>query len=715
MKSEVSGIDNLVRYQISAPGWWVKDIVHKESRYSNSLYLYYSCLKVIGQGEVVYALKAILRTCRKLIDSMMPDAVSRDLVTDCWRSCLRRVHSHCFTRVFSVGPAYMLFCHLMTLGSKAPYDPASIAEDLDSWVGPDNDRGPKRFDTPTVNDTLSKIFASWRGRANSNALSFSDYCNDFLRWGTSGGAKKSEYRGKTYRTKWGYALSRCTHHDRDALLDNIDLYAMAMAHDGPAQVALKEEANKTRQVITTPMPSYLRQGYLAYRYGRPPIPSPLAGRDYEYELETRRPSWWGCIDGQRFDHDVPADFVKQVIRMMGELDDETRMVAELELEHLDSLHVEWDGRKWKWEGGLLSGWRLTSIIGSLASCCAAEHVKRLSGLPLQYAVMGDDIAMFSHSHSLSPERLVAYYNDFGLHANLNKTTSGPVGEFLRKVHSVGGTWGYPASAIKSISYANAWLDMENLVNIETETSVRWLTLYSRLRPHSRDEEALQEWVKRHACADLRRQFGDGPWMNWLSTPIGVGGGGPCEWSVQEKWTATETWRDSKKIEGGLVVPFLVGLEKRRVYFAPVRAFYRYSRSDIERYRKEVTTYSLTKELTMTWRHNVSITASVYGFLNGEVSVSELSSRLTVPIPRGMRVCSRSRILEYIMLGDDKRGGLTSISHTRACVARFGRLAADVTRWFVSQKRYNAVRHIESMIYIYVDYLYRTRTAVFGTW
>lgn len=64
---------------------------------------------------------------------------------------------------------------------------------------------------------------------------------------------------------------------------------------------------------------------------------------------------------------------------------------------METLRVTWRDRTWKWIGGLLSGWRITSVIGSLASSCVAEYILQKTGMlgAIQYGVMGDDLIMYT--------------------------------------------------------------------------------------------------------------------------------------------------------------------------------------------------------------------------------------------------------------------------------------------------------------------------------
>lgn len=326
---------------------------------------------------------------------------------DACRHYLKEVSSLSFPRVFSHGPAYMLLTHLHSQTGKCPYTEEQIIDDFTAWVRPETSEGKKKdLDAFQVRDTQDRLFTIWyKGEANSN-LKFEDYCNDFIRWGTSGGAIGSEIKGETYRTKWAWAYSRSTSSDGSLKIRN--LYQQALEEGRLcASVALKEEAQKTREIITTPMPSYLRQCYLLYRWGKPNLNSPISSGGWVGHFERVLPNWYGCLDGEKFDQTIPAWFVLDVVDRLGNLDAETRRVADIELEDLKKLKVSWNGREWFWRAGVLSGWRLTSILGTLASVAAYDYICKKNNMigAMDYGALGDDPILYSFNNSIELQDL----------------------------------------------------------------------------------------------------------------------------------------------------------------------------------------------------------------------------------------------------------------------------------------------------------------------
>lgn len=101
--------------------------------------------------------------------------------------------------------------------------------------------------------------------------------------------------------------------------------------------------------------------------------------------------------------------------------------------------------------------------------------------------------------------MVKQYRNFGLKANMSKTTSGSVGEFLRRVISMDGTWAYPALGLRSVCYANPWLD-HYTYHEETEVANCWFTTLNRLLPHSSNRDVVRT-VLHHCKNNLTQLFG----------------------------------------------------------------------------------------------------------------------------------------------------------------------------------------------------------------
>lgn len=636
---------------------------------------------------------------------------------DLYRGYLKQISSFCFPKVFTHGPAFMWFCHLHALTGKCPYTPEQIISDIETWVSDRREDGkPKHLDEHAVKKTLDKIFSSWTNpREYDGHLSFEEYSNDFMRWGTSGGAPKVEIKNEKYRTKWAWAYEHATDKETMQLKENYSLYNVSKENDkNISKIALKEEAQKTREIITTPMPSYLRQAYLLYRWGKPPLPSPISSGQWTAHFETTSPSWYGCIDGDRFDQTIPAWFIRNVIDRLGNKDAETRAVADEELKSLDTLRVEWRNQTWGWNAGVLSGWRLTSLFGTLASVVAAEYIIEKSNTSggIQYGALGDDLILYSYNSDIPNTTMVELYNEFGLVANIHKTTSGSVGEFLRKVTSRGGSWGYPALALRSVVYANPWIAGYNFEK-EAELSTTWLTFISRLIPHSVvkiDDSILCDLVQ-----NLKEKFGPGRWEDWLHTPISAGGGGSIEFSDPSRWTYLQhRVKDPTYVRKEvLFIPTMLGIYKSKLVFEKTPTFsyidYEKANSDAEFLRSHSQAYDTG------FKHSTNITRAIFDFASGKLSRAQLNKLLRFPLPRSVANSSVMVIVEYLFFGGSKETGYTSICHTKEMISTQTTLSKFLSRAVSLSKRFSRPQIIKPAVTMYFVMTYSKHRIPFGTW
>lgn len=446
----------MARYGTTVPKHWP---VKQEISCSVSLYIYYKSLLHCGQKQIAFDIVHLLRWIhsRWKVESKNKKYSEEECewyVDDFYRHYLKQLSSIAYTKIFEQGPSWMLLTHLHTLTAKVPFTPKQILDDVNIWVSDKIDNKPKHLNNDITTEVSDNLFATWRHGEQHGHLDFKTYCNDFLRWGTSGGALKTQFLDSKYRTKWAWALKHATNDD-GSLKDTYDLYSDSLNTPQHANIALKEEPTKTREVITTPLPSYLRQSYLLYRWGKPSIPSPISSSRWIPTFEEQEPTWYGCIDGERFDQSIPMSFILDILTRLGQLDEECKNIADAEISSIKELSLKWGQHSWEYQGGLLSGWRITSLVGSLVSMCATHYIKTKTGkYDIEVGVIGDDLILYSHTNSIDKETMVTLYNEFGLKSNLSKTVSSHVGEFLRKTRSSGGSWAFPALGLKTLIYAN---------------------------------------------------------------------------------------------------------------------------------------------------------------------------------------------------------------------------------------------------------------------
>lgn len=70
------------------------------------------------------------------------------------------------------------------------------------------------------NSLLSNTIVEY---CDSLFLSFEDFCNNVMRWGTSRAATRTDFLGQSLRTKWAWEFKHLTNDTRKDLRENPDL------------------------------------------------------------------------------------------------------------------------------------------------------------------------------------------------------------------------------------------------------------------------------------------------------------------------------------------------------------------------------------------------------------------------------------------------------------------------------------------------------------
>lgn len=151
--------------------------------------------------------------------------------------------------------------------------------------------------------------------------------------------------------------------------------------------AIKEEM-KTRVIISTPMDTFVKTCYVLDFLGKPGFLNSTISRPKllttfcEYFAKH-----YSAIDASKFDHNVPKWLLRAIwdelaTALLSGIDPGCAEAADICLQlasELDDLVVvEVLGVHIKYEKGLLSGWRSTSLVGSLASTlCCESYVQSL--------------------------------------------------------------------------------------------------------------------------------------------------------------------------------------------------------------------------------------------------------------------------------------------------------------------------------------------------
>ncbi|KAK6060990.1 hypothetical protein COOONC_01343 [Cooperia oncophora] len=196
-----------------------------------------------------------------------------------------------------------------------------------------------------------------------------------------------------------------------------------------------------------------------------------------------------------------------------------------ELDDLDHTHVELFGSRRRWQGGVLSGWRLTSLFGTLASHLLCEYITRDRPY-VKWIVLGDDIMLYSHVHNAMPD-LYERIDEFGLNYSKEETLVGPQGTCLRRHYGCGPLRFMAGPALRQLFYANPWIDRGQFTG-PREIANSWLQYISRMAV-----PIPRQWLLRQAAADMARwaqhpDWDSRVWKKLLQTDSGLGGLGTID-------------------------------------------------------------------------------------------------------------------------------------------------------------------------------------------
>lgn len=671
-------------------------------------------LRRLGQYNILHTIRGIYSV---ILKSIKMQNVPSNCIDDFIRTKLKKLSSWALTRV-SDNPGYMFLMHMHQLGGKSPYTKQSIHDDIMSWIS--NVEGRINDHQEYIMTRLSHYMTTWPRQANiTTMMRFFPFCMDLQRWATSGGAPKTEYHGEKYRTKWmwGYVNGK---YDQlpDISQQTLEqygkgVYASAVNTGNICKVALKEEASKTREIITTPMASYLRQSYLLYRWGKPRhIHSPIASGGWLGVFNDTLYKWYGAVDGDRFDHTVPKWFILSVIDHLGNIDSETRWIADEEIESMKHLEIEWDKHKYKWEGGLLSGWRITSIVGTLLSLIAGDYILDITGNigKIQTAAMGDDLIFYSNTGSIDKATLTDAYNSFGLVANINKTSVGRVGDFLRRLYSPEGVFSYPWLGLKSLIYANPWVD-KYTYDIESEMANNWWTCCSRMLPWSVCSEEFMLWFIGLLEKELLAWF---PHLKSIpalvSTPISAGGLGVIQSVSTNNWVRLShpiTQREDQFLA-------IMGILKSKLFKSKTAKIDQINYRRLQLVVNKLETTSIKSVQYFSIPNFVNIFCTLHYWYSRPLNSSWLQEHLHVILPYSLRT-NKVSLLQWIAGQLSSGVSLSTIICPKENLSKSTNLLSRITESLILNKRNTSQSNISAAATIYLMQLLHGTSIVNGTW
>jgi len=491
----------------------------------------------IGSGEVRKQL-AVYYDCLKPEDRWVFDEVAEDL----------KLSSMNNTRLLAVlkglsdlaikhgamllGESWRMLVNLNLAFGAQPEDDESKAkfeEQVEHWVSkgsdvaePLIDRGLELLKAKVGKVGKQKDWAEWM-RSPS----------DWLANGASDVAALPGARKSKFATYAGSTASELA----DALLDESDI---------EYKVLVKRERGKMRNLITTPYSlhvqmSYASDGVMESLFGEEgSIPSSLNGgvsvSQWEHWMKILLIKTMIPIDQSTFDHVMkivkrsgserkPASIIKaiEIIEYMCGNDPLRKHVFSVIKRRLQNATVRYGDKVWDHTSGILSGWYWTAILGTMINYAEFLAVLELSGMPepdkKDTNFQGDDnlSSVLTWDMAFS---IVDIYKKY-LPVNPKKFFLSGRGselrtEYLRMVITPDKRVGYPARALGSLLYANAWaggtVDARSIMD-------NWSLFSGR----GMDPDIC--W--KHCCRDLAghlRMSVDSV-ADWMRTPSTVGGGG----------------------------------------------------------------------------------------------------------------------------------------------------------------------------------------------
>lgn len=495
-------------------------------------------------GKPMNTALTMLTTIVSII-SHCSQGVPVDRRDDFWRQSFSAFNNlYLFPRLYNVSTSQAagVLYGLDVCGGPRGWTVEQVIADAKQWVDPPVLPTWGALDKVFVTNAVDRFSESWLSQnIQLQGLTFPEFVTDPFKWATSGGAPSVSIAGEDVRSKWMWAL--------DNLTRTSDLYGLAKTYPNECKVALKEET-KTRLVITTPMKSYLHQSYLWYIFGKPQyLQSTISKSKANTDIAMSNITNYVCIDAEAFDQNIPLWFITYIFESMllaldrrySTIGDrvihtrylEIRKIIQQEIQDIKTMTLVCYDKQFPYRNGLMSGWRFTSLIGSLASQVIAEYLNFRLGSNAKFLVQGDDIILMMDSlmARYSKHQIIAILEQFGMKVNKTKTTIGPIGEFLKQQYYPHKVTGLPLRQLRSIFYANPWISSYKHAD-PSSLCDSWWTFYSRFSTTAEAYIDHQTFTK-FATDDIHRWAGKAKLsrrelVKLLSTPSAMGGLGYLE-------------------------------------------------------------------------------------------------------------------------------------------------------------------------------------------
>lgn len=368
------------------------------------------------------------------------------------------------------------------------YLPAYTNEEIDplvqEWVTGDIEH---EFKDGGFDELFEQGCDAFLSVANGNAPDFltpEEFLSDPMYWATPGTSyeRRHEFKinGKKYKTrksKWATAYS----------ITSKELVSIFYS-DKPQynKVSTKREPGKKRLIIAGDLANYLRMSYISKwldheLHGHPNTtlfytPSQYLGMWTQMESQLYEDGVNVPIDETKYDHYITKRMVLSMFNSVrrkiqrSEIPIKDDLLNVLELTQKSILHedaaVVTPNKLFKYQKGLLSGWRWTAFFNTLANCAKvyAFRVKMAQRLDvctytavdpvINFTSQGDDVRarLKSKEHAKVFSDL---YLETGFNINPKKNfISSDSDEYLRQVATYKRVGGYPIRGVNSLIFRN---------------------------------------------------------------------------------------------------------------------------------------------------------------------------------------------------------------------------------------------------------------------
>lgn len=484
---------------------------------------------------------------------------------------IRKTLSMCESSIAQSGPLpKVLFSGMSTLGGPRGWEKETVIEMVKEWVQGETTLFSKPSDANFVTNKLSRWMDHWVGQGNlgdARKIGFESYKSDFMRWGTSGGCSPT-----TAEVKYAISRGMIKHKSESGMLRTKTICGMLavlvddvddlLKKSSVCHAALKEET-KTRVIISTPMWSYVRMCYVLDCLGSPQfLNSTLSRHDTVSQFVKYYSLNYAAVDASQFDHNVPLWLLKAlwssledaVARRFGADDELATICRELRGE-LDNLWIEVLGSKVQYRKGLLSGWRVTSLFGSIISalCCElyidyASNNLNVDRNAIGYLTQGDDVILWSCADNFS--QVIPFMQEIGVRTHSSKCLIGHEGDFLRGLYTREGKVNYPMRSLRGLFYAHPWIERRQYHGL-AELSSNWIQASSRVQMwRGNPSGGMLNMMLDEAASDIAR-WGCGLKTSkirlLLRTPTSLGGLGCLETDVGGTYLAYSAVEKDKNI------------------------------------------------------------------------------------------------------------------------------------------------------------------------